>query len=125
LWTTNVKVDNGYYIGDYSFFDTKPIHFQFIPTHKELIANIDDAAVIKQLKRISEGWYCITQKENQLLFNDLRFGVLNAEENDMQFSFSYHITEVNGEIKAAELPNKNRAQAKKLLGKLWIRLQGN
>jgi inner membrane protein len=51
--------------------------------------------------------------------------VLNAEDNDMQFSFSYHITEVNGEIKAAELPNKNRAQAKKLLGKLWIRLQGN
>jgi len=125
LWTTNIKVDNGYYIGDYSFFDTQPIQFQFIPTHKELISNIEDAAAVKQLKRISEGWYCITQKENQLLFNDLRFGVLNAEENDMQFSFSYHITEVNGEIKAAELPNKNRAQAKKLLGKLWIRLQGN
>lgn len=125
LWTTNVKVYNGYYIGDYSFFDTKPIRFQFIPTQKELIANIDDTAVIKQLKRISEGWFCITQKENQLLFNDLRFGVMNAEENDMQFSFSYLITEENGEIKAVELPNRNRVQAKKLLGKLWIRLQGN
>jgi inner membrane protein len=43
----------------------------------------------------------------------------------MQFSFSYHITEENGEIKAVELPNKNRAQAKKLLGKLWVRLLGN
>jgi inner membrane protein len=125
LWTTNVKVENGYYIGDYSFFDTKPIQFQFIPTHKELISNIEDAAVITQLKRISEGWYCITQKENQLLFNDLRFGLMNADKNDMQFSFSYLITEENGEIKAMELPNKNRAQAKKLLGKLWIRLQGN
>ncbi len=125
LWTTNVKVDNGYYIGDYSFFDTKPIQFQFIPTQKELIENIEDAAVIQQLKRISEGWYCITQNENQLLFNDLRFGVMNADKNDMQFSFSYHITEANGEIKAVELPNKNRAQAKKLLVKLWVRLQGN
>ena len=125
LWTTNVKVDNGYYIGDYSFFDTKPIQFQFIPTQKELINNIEDAAVIEQLKRISEGWYCITQKENQLLFNDLRFGVMNADKNDMQFSFSYHITEENGEVKAAELPNKNRKEAKKLLGKLWVRLWGN
>jgi inner membrane protein len=125
LWTTNVKVDNDYYIGDYSFFDTKPIQFQFIPTQKELINNIEDAAVIKQLKRISEGWYCITQKEEQLLFNDLRFGVMNADKNDMQFSFSYHITQENGEIKAVELPNKNRKEAKKLLGKLWVRMWGN
>lgn len=125
LWTTNVKVDNGYYIGDYSFFDTKTIQFQFIPTQKELINNIEDTAVIKQLKRISEGWYCITQKEEQLLFNDLRFGVMNADKNDMQFSFSYHITEENGEIKAVELPNKNRKEAKKLLGKLWVRMWGN
>lgn len=125
LWTTNVKVDNGYYIADYSFFDTKPIQFQFIPTQTELINNIEDAAVIKQLKRISEGWFCITQKEEQLLFNDLRFGVMNADKNDMQFSFSYHITEENGEIKAVELPNKNRKEAKKLLGKLWVRIWGN
>lgn len=125
LWTTNVKVENGYYIGDYSFFDTQPIQFQFIPAQKELINNIEDAAVILQLKRISEGWYCITQKENQLFFNDLRFGVMNSDKNDMQFSFSYHITKENGEFKATELPNKNRAQAKKLLGKIWVRLQGN
>ncbi len=125
LWTINVKVDNGYYIGDYSFFDTKPIQFQFIPTQKELISDIEDAAVITQLKRISEGWYCITQKEEQLLFNDLRFGVMNADKNDMQFSFSYHITDEKGEIKAVELPNKNRKEAKKLLGKLWVRLRGN
>ncbi|HBI02092.1 MAG TPA: metal-dependent hydrolase [Flavobacterium sp.] len=125
LWTTNIKVDNGYYIGDYSFFDTKPIQFQFIPKQNELITEYENEAVIKQLKRISEGWYCITQKENQLLFNDLRFGVMNADKNDMQFSFSYEITEENGEIKAKELPNKNRAQAKKLLGKLWVRLWGN
>lgn len=125
LWTTNVKVENGYYIGDYSFFDTQPIQFQFIPKQNELIEPLAYQPVIQQLKRISEGWYCITQKENQLLFNDLRFGVMNADKNDMQFSFSYQITEENGEFKATELPNKNRAQARKLLGKLWVRLQGN
>ena len=125
LWTTTSKVDHGYYIGDYSFFDTKPIQFQFIPTNKELISNIEDAAVIKQLKRISEGWYCITQKDNQLLFNDLRFGVMNTDANDFQFSFSYKISKENRAIKAVELPNKNRKEAKKLLVKLWARIQGN
>ncbi len=125
LWTTNVKVENGYYLGDYSFFDTKPIQFQFIPKQNELIEPLANQPVIQQLKRISEGWYCITQKEDQLLFNDLRFGVMNADKNDMQFSFSYQITEENGAFKATELPNKNRAQAKKLLGKLWVRLWGN
>lgn len=125
LWTTNVKVDNGYWIGDYSFFDTKPIHFQYIPKQEKLIKNIENEAVVKQLKRISEGWFCITQKDNQLLFNDLRFGVMNTDENDLQFSFSYKLINKNGKFTAEELPNKNREQAKKLLAKLWIRLQGN
>lgn len=125
LWTTNVKVDNGYLIADFSFFDTKPIQFQFIPKQKELIAPIEEEPVIQQLKRISEGWYCITQKENQLLFNDLRFGVMNTDSTDFQFSFSYAIKEQNGLYSANELPNKNRAQVEKLLKKLWLRMWGN
>jgi inner membrane protein len=125
LWTTNVKVEKGYLIGDYSFFDTKPIQFQFIPKQKEWIAPIEEEPVIQQLKRISEGWYCITKKEDQLLFNDLRFGVMNADSTDFQFSFSYAIKEQNGLYSASELPNKNRAQAEKLLKKLWVRMWGN
>jgi inner membrane protein len=125
LWTSNVKVENGYWIGDYSFFDTKSIQFQFIPKQEELIKNIENEAVVKQLKRISEGWFCITQKEGKLLFNDLRFGVMENEKDNIEFSFSYELKNKNGEITASELPNKNREQAKKLLNKLWIRLQGN
>lgn len=125
LWTTNVKVNNGYWIGDYSFFDTKPIQFQFIPTQLELIKEIDDEAVVKQLKRISEGWFCITQKESQLFFNDLRFGVMNTEKDNFQFAFSYQLINKDGKFTAVELPNKNREQAQKLLAKLWVRLQGN
>jgi inner membrane protein len=125
LWTTNVRVENGYWIGDYSFFDTKPIQFQFIPKQEHLLSTIENEPVVKQLKRITEGWYCVTQKEDRLLFNDLRFGIMEKSEIDMEFSFSYEITNNNGEFTAAELPNKNREQAKKLLEKLWVRLQGN
>jgi inner membrane protein len=125
LWTTNVKVEKGYLIGDYSFFDTQPIQFQFIPMQKEWIAPMEEEPVVQQLKRISEGWYCITKKENQLLFNDLRFGVMNTDSTDFQFSFSYAIKSQNGLYTASELPNKNRAQAEKLLKKLWVRMWGN
>ncbi|NMH24661.1 metal-dependent hydrolase [Flavobacterium solisilvae] len=125
LWTTNVKVDNGYWIGDYSFFDTKPIQFQFIPAQIELIKGIENEAVVHQLKRISEGWFCITQKDDRLFFNDLRFGVMDTEKDNFQFAFSYQLINKDGKISATELPNKNREQAQKLLAKLWVRLQGN
>ena len=125
LWTTNVKVDNGYWIGDYSFFDTKPIQFQFIPAQIELIKGIENEAVVHQLKRISEGWFCISKKEEKLFFNDLRFGMMNTDKDDFQFSFSYELINKNGKFTTVELPNKNREQAKKLLAKLWERLQGN
>jgi len=125
LWTANVKVANGYWIGDYSFFDTKPIAFHFIPHQKDLIEDLESKAVIQQLKRITEGWYCITKKENQLYFNDLRFGLMNSEPNDLKFSFSYQLNTSKGKLTAIELPNKNRKEAKKLLVKLWIRLKGN
>jgi inner membrane protein len=125
LWTTHVKVEQGYWVGEYSFFDTKPIDFQWIPKQDVLIENILHEPIIQQLKRISEGWYCVTQTDNQLRFNDLRFGLMNSDPNNLEFSFSYEIFQENGQFKARELPNKNRKQAQKLLSKLWIRLKGN
>lgn len=125
LWTTNVKTESGYWVGDYSFFDSKPIQFQYIAKQEELINGIETEAVIVQLKKISEGWYCVTKKGNQLLFNDLRFGLMNNNPDDLQFSFCYEITEEKGTFKAVELPNKNQKEAMKLLSKLWVRLKGN
>ncbi len=125
LWTCNVKVEKGYWIGDYSFLDTQPIQFQWVPTQDELIKDKEAEAVIKQLKRISEGWFCITQNGEQFFFNDLRFGVMQTDDRGVQFSFSYEIYSENGHVKAKEVPNKNRKEAKKLLSRLWSRVQGN
>ena len=74
---------------------------------------------------MSEGWYCITEKNGDLLFNDLRFGLMNNDPNNLTFAFSYKIWKENNQLKAIELPNKNRAEAQKLLAKLWTRLKGN
>lgn len=125
LWTFHAKVSDGYWISDYSFFDSQPIKFQFIPKQSFLIEKIDSEPVIKQLIKISEEWYCIEKKNEQLLFNDLRFGLMNSNPDSLSFSFSYSITQQNGHYTAKELPNKNKQQAQKLLTSLWKRLKGN
>jgi inner membrane protein len=125
LWTTHVKLETGYWVGEYSFFDTQPIQFQWVPKQKQLIKNIEKESIVQQLMNISEGWYCITIKENSILFNDLRFGIMNLDPNNLEFSFSYEIYQEKGQFKARALQNKSRAQAKKLLDKLWTRLIGN
>lgn len=125
LWTTHVKLETGYWVGEYSFFDTQPIQFQWVPKQKQLIENIEKEPIVQQLMNISEGWYCITIKENSILFNDLRFGIMNLDPNNLEFSFSYEIYQEKGQFKARALQNKSRAQAKKLLDKLWTRLKGN
>lgn len=125
LWTTHVQLETGYWVGEYSFFDTQPIQLQWVPKQKQLIENIEKEPIVQQLINISEGWYCITIKENRILFNDLRFGIINLDPNNLEFSFSYEIYQEKGHFKARALQNKSRAQAKKLLDKLWTRLKGN
>ena len=50
---------------------------------------------------------------------------MNNDPNNLTFAFSYKIWKENNQLKAIELPNKNRAEAQKLLAKLWTRLKGN
>jgi inner membrane protein len=125
LWTSHVKVTDGYWVAEYSFFDSKPIYFQFIPKQRSLLNSIENEPVVRQLIRISEGWYCIEEKNERMFFNDLRFGLMDTNPDSLAFSFSYEISRENNNISAKEIPNKNPEQAKKLLSKLWIRIKGN
>jgi len=125
LWNSIIETDEGYYLGDYSFFDTQPITFHFYPKNADLVAGIENEKVVKQLQWISEGWWLITQKEEQVFFNDIRFGLLTADRQNPEFSFSYELIEDNNSVQAIEVTNKSRGRAGELLTKLWTRLKGN
>lgn len=125
LWNTVLESENGYYIGDYSFLDTKPISFDFYPKNQELLNGIENEKVIKQLVWISEGWYQLFQKEDKLLFNDLRFGMLNNDPRNPDFTFSYEIVKTERTVKAFEIKNKTKGKGKELLQNLWKRIKGN
>lgn len=125
LWNSIIEVENGYYIGDYSFFDTKPISFDFYPKQAHLIGEFSEEKVIKQLKWISEGWWLIIQKENHFFFNDIRFGLISTDRKSAEFSFSYKLVKQEDELQAIEVTNKRKDRAKELLLNLWKRIKGN
>lgn len=124
LWQANVETADAYLMGDYSFFDTQPITFTSYPKNHEMLGSLNDNGNIKRLQAISEGWYTITENDGTLFFNDLRFGMIDADSNPPQYAFTYRLEEINGTIVVHEVP-KTRRDSKALLVKLWNRIWGN
>lgn len=124
LWNVIIETENAFLLSDYSFFDTKEMKFESHLKNHTLIQSIENQTIIKQLKRISENQYIITNNNNQLQFNDLRFGLLSKDKEDVKYAFSYDLYQENGIWNAKEVDKEGR-EGVKLLKDLWIRLQGN
>jgi inner membrane protein len=125
LWSAHVETENSYLIGNYSFFDSKPITFETYHKNHGLLGSLNEDKNVKRMITISEGWYTITKKNDNLYFNDLRFGLLSIEPNSEKFVFQYKLdVDQFGHVLFTEEPKDNR-DAKKLLSELWIRLKGN
>jgi inner membrane protein len=124
LWVANVETEDAFLIGDYSFFDSKPIVFYSFPKNHELLGDWIDKRNVQRLIKITNGWFTISEKEGELFFNDLRFGLLNNDPYNPEFVFSYLLAEINGTIYAEE-SEKDREDAQELLRDLWIRIKGN
>lgn len=125
LWNTVVETNNGYFVGDFSFFDSQPITFDFYPKKDDLIKDIQSEKVIRQLQWISEGWWLITQNNEKLFLNDIRFGLLSSDRTNPDFSFSYELVKQNNSVQAIEVANKSKGRVKELLTDLWERVKGN
>ena len=79
---------------------------------------------VKRLINITEGWYTILERNDQLLFNDLRFGLMSVDPDTDKYAFSYILEMEDGELNIIE-ELKDRSDAKKLLSDLWKRIGGN
>lgn len=124
LWSANVKTPDDFLIGEYSIFDTKPIAFRAYPKQHDKIEHLRDYENLNRLIKVTKGWYTISEKQNQLYLNDLRFGLLSLNPNSEKFAFSYKLVEKKDKLIIIEEP-KNRGDAKELLSELWKRLKGN
>lgn len=125
LWSANVETKNAYLLGNYSFFDTKPITFESYPKNHDLLGNLTENERVRRMISISQGWYTINKKDGSLYFNDLRFGLLSLAPNSQNFVFKYKIDVDNlSNVEFIEEP-KDQRDGKKLLSDLWMRLKGN
>ena len=124
LWNANVATTENYLLSDYSLFDTQPISFTAYSKNKTLESQLIGNSDFEKLKKASEGWYIISQKNKILYFNDLRFGLLNDNPKNPQFAFSYQFIKNNTKLKAIEVP-KSKKDGKRLLQKIVKRIQGN
>ncbi len=124
LWTANVELEDAYLIGNYSLFDTKPILFKFYPKNHELLGAMKSEDKVKRLIAISNGWYTISQKDDQLYFNNLQFGVLDSNAEIPNFVFSYSLIQENDEMLIEEV-KRNPEEAKELIMNLGSQILGN
>lgn len=124
LWMANIETADAYLMGSYSFFDSQPIQFSSYPKNHGLLGKWATDEKIERLKHIVEGWYTITKKNDQLFFNDLRFGLMSLDSEEERFAFSYLIIPKGDGIIIEETP-KLRSDAQHLLAALWVRIWGN
>lgn len=125
LWNANISTSEGYYLADYSVFDSQPIRFTLYSKNKKLEEKLVNSYDFQSLKKISEGWYLVTEQNNRLYFNDLRFGLLNDSPENPQFAFSYRMIPMSDGIYLAEEVPKAKRDGKALLEKIFTRLKGN
>ncbi len=124
LWNISIEDSNGFYLSDYSFFDKQPLYLTYYPKNEKVIQHLKNEPVVKRLKAISEHQYIITTINNEIYFNDLRFGLLKSGLGKEQFAFAYRLYYKDGKWQAVEMP-KNREDGKLLLKKLVNRIKGN
>lgn len=125
LWSANVDAGDTYLLGNYSFFDSRPVTFHAHPKEQSLPQNWANTERAKRMVHISKGWYTITRENDTAYFNDLRFGTMSVEPSGTDFVFKYAMYEnAQGELEFTEVRKAPR-DGKKLLVDLWERIQGN
>ncbi|MEQ8303052.1 MAG: metal-dependent hydrolase [Cyclobacteriaceae bacterium] len=97
LWYAVAEKEDGFHIGYSSVFDSNnTIDFQFFPRNAHALDSISDHESLQHLKQFSEGYYVVSQYEDQLVFNDLRFGqMLGWKDPRSPFVFYYYLEHPN------------------------------
>src|SRR5690606_2254861 len=121
LWNVIIETSDGFYLSDRSLLDRNLMEFQYFPHQHHLLKDLKTDKNIQRLIAISENQYIITQNENGLVFNDLRFGLLKNEADNVQFAFSYQLIPTANGFQIKELP-KDKRDGKQLLKNIWDRI---
>ncbi|MGB0888042.1 MAG: metal-dependent hydrolase [Vicingaceae bacterium] len=127
LWSASIKTKDSFIIGYYSLLDSiEKVDFSIkIPKNHNLLGDLNKEKQVQQLIKMSKGWYAIEKKENYLIFNDLRFGLLGFPTKDKaNFAFSFKLIKDNGVLKLEPNSNRKKLDISKALSALFKRMKG-
>jgi inner membrane protein len=98
LWFVAAATDSGYYVGYRSVFDRRQqIDFRYFPQNRYLLRGRENEPEISHLVRFARGYYTLELIDNELIFNDLRFGqIAGWYQPDAPFSFHYAVKDTSG-----------------------------
>lgn len=125
LWYVVAETDSGFHTGYRSTFDREAkIEFTYFPQHAGLIkktANPDD---VQKLKRFSQGYYTLQNRNDTIVFNDLRFGqIAGWHDPEAKFVFHYYVSHPDANlmvIQRGRFSNWN----KETFGRMVERIRG-
>jgi inner membrane protein len=95
LWYMIAESNSGFYLGYHSVFDSRDsTGYHFFPRNDSLIAGLENDRELGCLLKFSQGFYSISEVNDTLQFNDLRFGqILGWYDPKGPFVFHYYLKE--------------------------------
>ncbi len=126
LWMAYSPDSLGYWFGYYSIFDrTNDIKYYHVNRNENLLSPFVNDPSVKILKQFSKGYYCMTTHENNVFFNDIRFGQIGGwDQPDSSFVFSFKLNN-NADNSMALNRSKFKVSYSDALSSLVNRIKGN
>jgi len=129
LWNAQIETKDGYRMAYYSLLDSKDITFgEVYPKNHHLLEPYKDQKVIKQLIKISAGWYMLEEVDGQLYFIDIRFGQIGVDPSGSPFLWRYKLSpDTNGLITVTRVDAdfESVGGVGEVFSSLWRRIGGN
>lgn len=128
LWHTTVVTDSAFYYGVYSIMDEDPtIDFVKLPKNHHLLDQYEDERLVEILKWFAQGYYNVEEKDGELQFNNLRFGLMGFGFMEMEdpYIFKFRLGMKDGKFEAREYqPDLEDIDFGEAFSLLWRRMWG-
>ncbi|MCU0358762.1 MAG: metal-dependent hydrolase [Cyclobacteriaceae bacterium] len=93
LWFVAVEADDGFYISHRATADhNREVPNYFFPQNAQVLDTLRDRETLNHLLRFSEGYYIVEERDDKLIFSDLRFGQITGWATPKEkFVFHYYL----------------------------------
>ena len=125
LWYVVANNGKEFYISYYSLLDKEnKLIFETVQRNDSLLSFSVNQDQLNDIKHFSRDYYCVTQKNDTVIFSDMRFGQLNGWlKPSTPFVFNFETVKLPGEtseIKQSEFARFDGAA----FGQLLTRIKG-